>query len=223
MAEPDERAQPSRSRNTRGQGSRLRGELLEAAIRLLDQSVGSDLTLRDVAREAGVSPQAVYAHFSGRQDLTYEVVRLCWQQVADEMNRASLRARSKPALERIRAQVRAYLRYAMKSPARYQLLFGLRPELAGPDAVRLRPAEPATVGLLRDVEALHAEGMRLPDGLNPVETTVMLLSVIHGRVALAHTAPDRPWNSTRAIVAFVDRILEALRSDRTIDGAPSSG
>lgn len=211
MARRDEPAPPPRPRNGRGQGSRLRGELLEAAMRVLDHSASADLTLRDVAREAGVSPQAVYAHFTGRQDLTHEVVRLCWQQVADEMNRAALRARSKPAYDRIRAQLQAYVRYAMKSPARYQLLFGLRPELAGPDAVRMRPAEPATVGLLRDVEAIHAEEGPLPDGLDPTDATVLLLSIVHGRVALAHTAPDRTWNSTRALAAFVDRVLIAFR------------
>lgn len=211
MAQDEQQGHASRSRNGRGQGSRLRGELLEAAMRLLDRSVSADLTLRDVAREAGVSPQAVYAHFTGRQDLTYEVVRLCWQELADEMNRAALRARSKPAFDRIRAQLNAYVRYAMKSPARYQLLFGLRPELAGPDAIRMRPAEPATVGLFRDVEAIYAEEGPLPNGLNASDATVLLMSVVHGRVALAHTAPDRPWNSPRALSAFLGRMLEAFR------------
>ena len=178
-------------------------------MRVLDGSVSADLTLRMVAREAGVSPQAVYAHFSGRQDLMHEVVRLCWQQVADDMARASRRASAKPAFERVRAQLRAYLRYAMKSPARYQVLFGLHPELEGPEKVRIRPAEPATLELLQDVEAMYGEGRGLA-GLGALEVTVMLLSLVHGRVALAHTAPDRPWNSARFIVSYVNQVLDGV-------------
>jgi AcrR family transcriptional regulator len=206
-----------RARNTRGQGARLRQELLEAAVRVLDRSVSADVTLRTVAQEAGVSPQAVYAHFSGRQDLNYEVVRYCWQQVAEEMARAARRARSKPAVERVRVQLRAYLRYAMRSPARYQALFGLHPELDGPDQLRVRPAEPATLELLRDVEAMYAEKSGLPL-LDATECTVLLLSFVHGRVALALTAPDRSWNSLRAISLYVDQVMRGLFSQREPSG-----
>ena len=47
---------PSRARNPRGQGARLKTEIIAAAVRLIDR--GSPLTLRAVAREAGVSPAA---------------------------------------------------------------------------------------------------------------------------------------------------------------------
>jgi AcrR family transcriptional regulator len=206
-------ARPARRRNGRGQGTKLRLELLEAAMRVLDESVSSELTLRMVAREAGVSPQAVYAHFSGREELTYEVIRLCWQQVADEMAGASRRARSKGALPRLRAQLRAYLKYATDSPARYQLLFALHPEGVSDSGHQTRPAEPAYLSVLKDVEALRDEGYHFP-GLGVHDSTLMLLSLVHGRVALAHTAPDRPWNKPREMTVYLNRILDGLFSPK---------
>jgi AcrR family transcriptional regulator len=178
-------------------------------MRVLDESASGDFTLRMVAREAGVSPQAVYAHFSGREDLTFEVIRLCWQQLAEEMARASRRARTQGAMARLRAQVRAYVKYAMESPARYQLLFALRPEGIADSGHQIRPAEPAYLGILRDVEGLRDEGYRFP-GLGVHDSTLALLSLMHGRVALARTAPDRAWNSARSNTVFVTRILERM-------------
>ncbi|MCW2603900.1 MAG: TetR family transcriptional regulator [Pseudonocardiales bacterium] len=207
--EEDAEQRAVRLRNARGQGARLRFELLEAAMRVLDESAAADLTLRVVAREAGVSPQAVYAHFSGRQELTYEVIRMCWQQVADEMARASRRARNGGALLRLRAQLRAYLKYATDSPAKYQLLFALRPEGVADSGHQTRPAEPAYLSVLRDVEALRDEGYSFP-GFGVHDSTLMLLSLVHGRVALAHTAPDRPWNTARSMTTYLNRILDGL-------------
>lgn len=224
MADDQAEAQSSRARNRRGQGTRLRSELLQAALRVLDGSGGVDLTLRIIASEAGVSPQAVYAHFRGREDLTFEVIRMCWQQVADEMAVASHRARG-GALIRLRAQLRAYLQYAANSPGRYQLLFALRPQGAADVGHQVLPAEPAYISVLRDVEALREEGYTFP-GFGVHDTTLMLLSLVHGRAALAHSAPDRPSNTTRQMTAYLNRILDGLFRPATstvLVESPASG
>ena len=44
-----------RPRNRRGEGARLRAEIVDAATALIDESGGDALTLRAVARRAGIS------------------------------------------------------------------------------------------------------------------------------------------------------------------------
>src|SRR5260370_20414356 len=47
---------PARQRNPRGQGERLRDDIIEAASRLLADPAAPPLTLRGVARAEGVAP-----------------------------------------------------------------------------------------------------------------------------------------------------------------------
>src|SRR5260370_16637253 len=53
-----------RQRNPRGQGERLRDDIIEAASRLLADPAAPPLTLRGVAREVGVAATSVYLHFA---------------------------------------------------------------------------------------------------------------------------------------------------------------
>src|SRR5215469_8594971 len=62
-----------RQRNPRGQGERLRDDIVEAASRLLADPAAPPLTLRAVAREAGVAATSVYLHFDDIQSLILAV------------------------------------------------------------------------------------------------------------------------------------------------------
>ena len=64
-----------RERNRRGEGDRLRAEILAAASRLLE-AAGTDegLSLRAVAREVGISPQSMYLHFGNLDELGLAVL-----------------------------------------------------------------------------------------------------------------------------------------------------
>ena len=60
---PSKQMTKVRQRNPRGQGERLRDDIIEAASRLLADPAAPPLTLRAVAREAGVAATSVYLHF----------------------------------------------------------------------------------------------------------------------------------------------------------------
>ena len=64
----------TRQRNPRGQGERLRDDIIEAASALLADPAAPPLTLRAVAREVGVAATSVYLHFDDIDSLTLAVV-----------------------------------------------------------------------------------------------------------------------------------------------------
>ena len=66
--------QMTRKRNPRGQGERLRDDIIEAASRLLADPAAPPLTLRAVAREVGVAATSVYLHFDSIDTLTLATV-----------------------------------------------------------------------------------------------------------------------------------------------------
>ncbi|MCC2629981.1 MAG: TetR family transcriptional regulator [Thermomicrobiales bacterium] len=127
----------TRERNPQGEGARLREELIAAAGRLLAEDGDIDaLSLRGVAREAGVAAPSVYLHFSSKEDLLRAVVgaHFAALQRAIETGVAS----GHDPTSRLLAGCLAYCRYATDQPGSYHLLFNTpRPDII-PDARRRR-------------------------------------------------------------------------------------
>lgn len=109
----------------------LREALLTAAEALLvagsapgpDRSAApASFSLRDVARQAGVSHAAPYHHFANRDELLAAVAARAFEQLGAAMH-ASAAAEAQPR-EQLLAIAEAYVRFARASPARFRLMFG---------------------------------------------------------------------------------------------------
>jgi AcrR family transcriptional regulator len=198
-----------RRQNQRGEGPRLRLEIMQAAMRILDRAPASELSLRMVAREAGVTPPAVYAHFPDAKTMMTEIAHECWRQLADEMSRAARAVEGEGAFASLRAQVGAYVHYAMGRPSRYQLLFAAYPVDAETSRYLPRPTEPVYLKVLELMDRLRAEGGALPTE-DSISAALLVLTVTHGRIAFAHLTPDRPWSAPAEIEKFVLNLLERL-------------
>lgn len=196
-----------RSKSQRGEGGRLKLELIQAAMRFLDQAPASALSLRRVAAEAGVSPTSAYKHFANASALLAEVVRECWRQLGLEMQAGMAAAEAQGPLAVLKLQMAAYVRYAMERPSRYQLLFALEPTDPGAPIGLPGPVQPAYRSVLASIEHLAAEGRSLPMP-DAHFSTLLVLSIAHGRIAIAHTAPQRKTNSTASVVQFVMQALD---------------
>ncbi|RYE70576.1 MAG: TetR/AcrR family transcriptional regulator [Rhizobiaceae bacterium] len=209
MTDEAVRGDAKRRRNQRGEGSRLKEELIQAAMRILDSSPGSQLGLRIVAREAGVAAPSVYPHFADARTLMTEIVRECWQQVGDEMAAAAAASAAPDAVGRLKDQFSAFVDYAMGRPSRYQLLFALNPINPEEEDTMQGHLRPAYRQVRHLVESFVAEGGRLP-GEDLVSSTLLLISLAHGRIALAHLAPNREGNGADGVKAFVLDAIDRL-------------
>jgi len=96
----------------------LQRALVDAGRRLLEREGSAALSLRAVAREAGVSAAAPYHHF---KDLLYAIAH----QGNVALNKAMKTAfdASQPGRERIIAVGVAYVGFALENPALYRLMF----------------------------------------------------------------------------------------------------
>ena len=79
-------------------------------------------TLSEAAREAGVTPAAVYRHFEGREELIAEAARQGYTIFADLMEYAYEKGQPS-ALASFEATGRAYLAFARKYPGHYVAMF----------------------------------------------------------------------------------------------------
>lgn len=177
-------------------------------MRILDRGLVTDLSLRMIAREAGIAPPSIYPHFKDARAMIGEIARDCWQQVGDAMSAAAAASDDDPHAT-LQARIGAYVRYAMERPARYQLLFALQP--VETETLQDLPGLvlPAYRNILDSMEAIQREGHALP-AADPANATVLILSIAHGRVALAHASPHRTGNAPVHVETWVRTMVEGL-------------
>lgn len=99
----------------------LRRALIDAARRLLETEGPTALSLRAVAREAGVSPAAPYHHFKDKNDLLEAVAHEGWDMLNDLMTNA--RRQHVSVRDKLTALGVAYVQFARNNPALYRVMY----------------------------------------------------------------------------------------------------
>ena len=100
----------------------LRQALVDAALDLITRQGPTGFTLSEAAKQAGVTPAAVYRHFEGREDLIAEAARQGYEIFAEVMQIA-YESGQPSALAAFEATGRAYLAFARKYPGHYIAMF----------------------------------------------------------------------------------------------------
>ncbi|MEV7515998.1 TetR/AcrR family transcriptional regulator [Streptomyces diastaticus] len=99
----------------------LRASLLASALELVEASGPEQLSLRAVARKAGVSPNAPYNHYADRSALLAALATHGFEQLRERMTAAV--AEAEPGDE-ITAAAIAAVRHALARPGLYRLTVG---------------------------------------------------------------------------------------------------
>jgi len=99
----------------------LRRALIDAAGRLLEAEGPSALSLRAVAREAGVSPAAPYHHFKDKGELLEAVAQEGWTLLDAALAKAKAEAPS--AKDAMNGLGVAYVCFARENPALYRVMY----------------------------------------------------------------------------------------------------
>jgi AcrR family transcriptional regulator len=191
----------SRARNPWGQGERLRTEILEAAARLLGELGTVDgLTLRGIAREVGVAPASLYAHFTDKSALISALLTYEHDRVVGLLREARAAADPGDPIAPVRAQLQAFCRYSLANPGHYRVLFGPRVGEPGRQRSYARSLVRRLASTLSACERAGAV-LRLP----AERAAIVLLVGTHGRVALTHG--QREVNAETQVLEFADELI----------------
>jgi AcrR family transcriptional regulator len=98
----------------------VRDEMLDAAVRLLDEEGPDALQTRRVASAAGTSTMAVYTHFGGMRGLIAEVA----EESLRQFDAALTVPQTDDPVADLMTTGAAYRRYAIERPHMYRLMFG---------------------------------------------------------------------------------------------------
>jgi AcrR family transcriptional regulator len=201
-------ATPARPRNRRGEGARLRDEIVAAAVELLDETGDeSAITLRSVARRVGIAAPSIYRHFPDQPAIMLAVVQRAFAELETRL-RAGLDAAGNDPRQRLFAVSHTYLRFAQDHPERYRTMFGglWMPALHGTSVTQddVATLGDACIQLLTD--ALHdcvAAGMAT--STDPHADTIALWLGLHGLAHQRAVTVVFPWPPDIA-----DRIITTL-------------
>ena len=194
-----------RARARRGEGERLRDDILHAAERLLIKTGDADaVSIRAVAEAVGVTPPSIYLHFADKTDLIFQVCQQHLERFHEHM-RAAVEGVDDPVqwLETIGS---AYIRWGLDNPEHYRILFMSKPTEV-PDHVDKQDV--IMSGVLRDVLAVAAravdEGKLTGD---PALIGYGAWAAAHGLTSLLISCPDMPWPDLGQLrEAVLDRAL----------------
>jgi AcrR family transcriptional regulator len=168
----------------------LHPALLSAAEAILCRDGLPALTLRAVAREAGVSHGAPAHHFKDLSELLSELVAVGFERLAAAMQTA---CQDQP--DKFAAVAEAYLAFAVGNPALFQLMFRVERLHAGHD--RLRAARATAFATITEASGIPTEipAALTPDQLGAITAKICLVQglaglAVNGRLApLFHLAP----------------------------------
>lgn len=165
----------------------LRRALLDAALQLVAERGIHNFTLREVARQAGVSHNAPYHHFADKAEL---VVALTVEgfKTLELAVRSTYEQTPGTPLERTLAISGTYIRFALENPAAFSLMF--RPELRQSSHGEcecnqaVKSAADATVQVLLDGIAASQQAGLLRTDLSLDTLALTLSSTMHGLTML---------------------------------------
>src|SRR3954471_12975444 len=99
----------------------LRRTLLDTALKMVKEAGPGALSLRELARRAGVSHAAPYRHFASREALIGALAVEGFRGLGAEMQACA--GDERDPMRRFRALGVAYVRYAVAHPGHFKVMF----------------------------------------------------------------------------------------------------
>lgn len=172
----------------------LKNALLEAALAQIARQGARALSLREVARETGVSHASAYRHFPNKESVLATIAEHGFLGLTAAMRAAVVRE-SGDQLSKLCAAGVAYVDFGVTYPHHLQIMFG--------DSVANHGAYPALVAAARQayevLDSLVREGQQAGRVRKGDERTVALAAwaQVHGLTQLMASGQVRPHGSGR--------------------------
>jgi AcrR family transcriptional regulator len=184
----------------------LRRALIATALELVEESDVAGLTLREVARRAGVTHAAPYHHFKNKAALLGILAEEGYRALYTEQLQAAAKAGTDP-VARLQAIGLAYVRFGIHHPGHFRVMFRSDPTDWAKHPSLLEAVQlplvllTATADETRRTRKLAAQ---------PTELVLSSWAMVHGLATLWVDGPLRPIlgsSDARAIEDLAARVI----------------
>jgi AcrR family transcriptional regulator len=189
---------------------RLRATLLAEAEQTLRERGIDALSLRDLARQAGVSHAAPRRHFEDRKALLDALANVGFTRLDQEI-RAAVNSPGDDFPARLQAASTAFVRFAARDAALVELMFAAKNAGQSPGLSEASERLFATVG---DLIAQGQQAGALPPG-NPERLRLLLVAVLQGIAVLVASGRAAPAQADALIADAVALFARGPYADAT--------
>jgi AcrR family transcriptional regulator len=200
-----------RPRNARGEGEKLRGEIIDAAIRVLEALGPEDpFSLRSVAKAAKIAAPSVYIHFADRNALLLAVLEKLFAELVTINATAETAAAQAGggAWECLLARAMATVRFGLEHPGHYKVMFEGRavPRLNDP----LGPGfgRPLMIRSIELISEIASQPGRVSE--DPEHLLLLLWCALHGVVSLRINKPTPDTPDWPAATEMAEQMIRAI-------------
>ena len=164
----------------------LRAALLDAAWSLIRAHGLDGLTLRAVAEKLGVSRSAIYRHYSSKDDLLGEIIMQGFEQLRLATTQATEQRKDNCPLDQLHNMGLAYMRFAVESPALYDLMF--HPDLVARCSDKVKQASLRSYEVLTDMLERCQQAGQIKSG-DARRQAFAIWASLHGLITLCRGRP----------------------------------
>ena len=185
----------------------LREALLEAAARALETTGAGNLTLRELSRALGVSHTSPRRHFADKRALLDALALRGFERLGEVIAHAS-RDQGEDFSARLTRLARAYVRFALKQPALFALMFEAKHRADVPPA--LLAASDETFAPVLTVFAQAQAAGEIVAG-DPARLSLGTMAATHGLLNISTNGRFKGVALGRLVAEIAERIVWGLR------------
>lgn len=184
----------------------LADALLDATVEVLADRGPAQLSLREIARVAGVSHGAPAHHFGDKAGLLTAVATRGHRLLARMLNASQ--SSEQTAEQNLLAAGQAYIRFAVAKPAHFAIMF--QSDQINPDDPDFQAAGEISRGILQSCvrELLPLKSL---EGRNPNAILIALWSQVHGFASLWLAGNFGDPNDMELLQALIEDMLTSLK------------
>lgn len=162
-----------------------RSEIVDAAETLFFSRGYENVTMDDIAKELEMARATLYLSFKNKEDI-YAAIALRAARIVSEMFR-ELRQKNRTGLEKVRFTALTYYEFYKRYPGYYLAYYhsGMFDYQHSPDLAELRKVRIGSFQAVVDAVRAGVEDGSLRADLDPVATTLIMLSMSNNALALS--------------------------------------
>jgi AcrR family transcriptional regulator len=185
----------------------LRAALLESAERTLSQQGAGELSLRELARQVGVSHAAPRRHFADKQALLDALAEDGFERLGESL-RGAMTAAGEGFDARLLAFAHAYVRFATRHAALLELMFAVKHRPGAADSLR-RSADRAFEAPLALITEGQAKGEVVAG--EPERVATVAWAALQGLAAMVNSRMLDHAVLDEVVADAVERLVLGLR------------
>ncbi|MBN9671840.1 TetR/AcrR family transcriptional regulator [Roseibium aggregatum] len=184
-------------------------ELLRVTVEIIEEKGVDQLSMREVARRAGVSPGAPFQHFASKSALLTAVAEQAMQRLVDAVSEAQDEVATEAPLRRLEAIGQGYLRWALANPTHFEVISS-RKLIDFASSLTLQAQNDAIRHSMVELLTLAKANGNLPSERDIQELVLACRAYVYGLARMVVDDHFREWQITGEAETVVLRSLNGF-------------